>query len=82
LRLIRRWHGEGRTVIAALHDLDQVREHFPETLLLAREVVAWGPTRQVLTAKNLAKSRQLTEAWDEHADVCARGEAGAERISA
>jgi zinc/manganese transport system ATP-binding protein len=82
LRLIHRWHGEGRTVIAALHDLDQVREHFPKTLLLAREVVAWGPTKQVLTAKNLAKSRQLTEAWDEHADVCERGEAGAERISA
>jgi zinc/manganese transport system ATP-binding protein len=82
LRLIRRWHGEGRTVIAALHDLDQVREHFPKTLLLAREVVAWGPTKQVLTAKNLAKSRQLTEAWDENAEVCDRGEAGAERISA
>jgi zinc/manganese transport system ATP-binding protein len=82
LRLIRRWHGEGRTVIAALHDLDQVREHFPKTLLLAREVVAWGPTKQVLTAKNLAKSRQLTEAWDEHAEVCERGDAGTDRISA
>jgi zinc/manganese transport system ATP-binding protein len=82
LHLIHRWHGEGRTVIAALHDLDQVREHFPKTLLLAREVVAWEPTKQVLTAKNLAKSRQLTEAWDEHADVCERGDAGAERISA
>jgi len=34
-----------------------------------------------LTAKNLAKSRQLTEAWDEQAEVCERGEAG-ERISA
>jgi len=82
LRLISHWHSEGRTVIAALHDLDQVREHFPKTLLLAREVVAWGPTKQVLTAKNLVKSRQLTEAWDEQAEVCERGEAGTERISA
>ena len=81
LRLIALWHAEGRTVIAALHDLDQVRTHFPKTLLLAREVVAWGPTKQVLTAKNLAKARQLTEAWDEQAEVCDRGEAG-ERISA
>jgi zinc/manganese transport system ATP-binding protein len=81
LRLIGRWHAEGRTVIAALHDLDQVRTYFPQTLLLAREVVAWGPTKQVLTPKNLAKSRQLTEAWDEHAEICERGEAGAERIS-
>ena len=44
-RLISRWHDEGRTVIAALHDLEQVRAHFPKTLLLAREVVAWGETR-------------------------------------
>jgi len=82
LSLIGRWHEEGRTVIAALHDLDQVRAHFPKTLLLAREVVAWGPTKQVLTAKNLARSRQLTEAWDEQAQVCERGEAASERISA
>jgi zinc/manganese transport system ATP-binding protein len=82
LRIIRRWHAEGRTVIAALHDLDQVRAHFPKTLLLAREVVAWGPTRQVLTAKHLAEARQITEAWDEHAEVCERSEAGTERISA
>jgi zinc/manganese transport system ATP-binding protein len=82
LRIIRLWHAEGRTVIAALHDLDQVRAHFPKTLLLAREVVAWGPTHQVLTAKHLAEARQITEAWDEHAEVCERSEAGTERISA
>jgi zinc/manganese transport system ATP-binding protein len=82
LSLIGRWHEGGRTVIAALHDLDQVRTHFLKTLLLAREVVAWGPTKQVLTAKNLARSRQLTEAWDEQAQVCERGEAASERISA
>jgi zinc/manganese transport system ATP-binding protein len=82
LRLIGRWHNEGRTVIAALHDLDQVRAHFPRTLLLAREVVAWGPTKQVLTPKNLIKSRQLVEAWDEHAEICERDAAGTERISA
>ncbi len=40
--LIERWHREGRTVLAALHDFDQVRAHFPDTLLLSREVVAWG----------------------------------------
>ncbi len=54
LALVKRWHGEGRTVLAALHDMDLVRSHFPETLLLARGPVAWGPTAQVLTAENLA----------------------------
>ena len=29
IALILRWHGEGRTVIAALHDIEQVRAHFP-----------------------------------------------------
>ena len=42
--LVRRWHGEQRTVLAALHDIDFVRANFPETLLLAREPVAWGRT--------------------------------------
>ena len=70
--LILRWHGEGRTVLAALHDIEQVRAHFPATLLLAREVVAWGETRKALTPANLAKSRQLVEAFDEHAEICAR----------
>jgi zinc/manganese transport system ATP-binding protein len=72
IALILRWHGEGRTVLAALHDIEQVRAHFSTTLLLAREVVAWGETRKVLTQANLAKSRQLTEAFDEHADICER----------
>ncbi len=77
--LILRWHGEGRTVLAALHDIEQVRAHFPATLLLAREVVAWGETRHVLTPANLAKSRQLIEAFDAHAEVCARDESERER---
>lgn len=71
LALIRAWHSEGRTVVAALHDLQQVRAHFPTTLLLAREPVAWGPTARVLTAENLARARNLSEAWDEGAAICA-----------
>lgn len=70
LRLVRGWHGEGRTVVAALHDFGQIRTHFPKTILLAREPVAWGPTSQVLTADNLARARSLSEAWDEEARVC------------
>jgi len=71
LTLIRNWHDEGRTVVAALHDLAQVRLHFPATLLLAREPIAWGPTSRVLTSENLARARNLSEAWDEGAPICA-----------
>lgn len=48
LSLVRAWHGEGRTVLAVLHDHGQVRAHFPETLLLGRELLGWGATCEVL----------------------------------
>ena len=72
--LIHRWHGESRTILAVLHDLDQVRTHFPHSLLLAREVIASGPTAEVITAENLFRARQLCEAFDEAAEVCTRPE--------
>jgi zinc/manganese transport system ATP-binding protein len=71
LTLVAAWHREGRTVIAVLHDFDQVRAHFPETLLLARKVVAWGRTEGVMTPANLAAARHMAEAWDEDAGACA-----------
>jgi zinc/manganese transport system ATP-binding protein len=69
--LVRRWHGEKRTVLTALHDIDFVRANFPETLLLAREPVAWGNTTTVLTPENLLTARRMCEAFDEHAAECA-----------
>ena len=70
LALVERWHCEGRTIIAVLHDFEQVRAHFPESLLIARELVAWGPTETVLTPDNLAAARRISEAWDENAVAC------------
>ncbi|GAB1715097.1 MAG: ABC transporter related protein [Nitrobacter sp.] len=70
LALVRR-HEEKRTVLAALHDMDLVRANFPQTLLLARGEVAWGPTAQVLTSDNLARARQMCEAFDDGAAACA-----------
>ncbi len=71
LALVRRWHGEGRTVLAALHDLEMVRANFPETLLLARGPVAWGSTDQVLTPENLLVAMRMCEAFDDSAAACA-----------
>ena len=70
LRLVHQWHSEGRTVIAVLHDDEQVRQHFAQTVLLARELVAWGDTAQVLTSVHLQRARRLAEAWDDTADIC------------
>ncbi len=64
--LVRRWNTEGRTVISVLHDFFHVREEYPETLLLAREVVARGATAEVLSEENLHRARHLAEEQGEH----------------
>jgi zinc/manganese transport system ATP-binding protein len=70
IALVRRWHFEKRTVLAALHDMDLVRAHFPQTLLLARTPLAWGATDEVLTTENLLEARRMCEAFDEGAPAC------------
>jgi len=72
LDLVRRWHAEERTVVAVLHDLDMVRRAFPQTLLIAREPVAWGETGAVLHPENLMRARRMVEAHDPHAAPCGR----------
>jgi zinc/manganese transport system ATP-binding protein len=72
LALVQRWHGENRTVVAVLHDIETVRRAFPQTLLLAREAVAWGETGEVLTSGNLLQARRMVESFDSHAVPCER----------
>lgn len=59
LSLINAWHAQGRTVLAVLHDHAQVRAHFPQTLLLARRVLAWGETGTVLSQANLHQAHDV-----------------------
>ncbi|MDJ1158349.1 zinc ABC transporter ATP-binding protein AztA [Chelatococcus sp. SYSU_G07232] len=75
LDLVRRWHAEERTVVAVLHDMEVVRRVFPETLLIAREPIAWGETASVLTPENLLEARRMIEAFDPHAAVCEKAAA-------
>jgi zinc/manganese transport system ATP-binding protein len=70
LRLIVGWSAQGRTVVAAIHDLDMARRAFPEAILIAREPIAWGQTSDVLNEAHLAQARNLAEGWLENAPVC------------
>lgn len=74
LKLISRWHDQGRTVIAVLHDIEQVRLHFPSTLLLARETIAWGNTDDILHPDNLRRAKNMAEHWNPDAQPCAADE--------
>jgi zinc/manganese transport system ATP-binding protein len=71
LALLHQWQQQGKTVIVVLHDLAQVRAHFPLTLLLARELVAYGPTCEVLSDAHWAQAQRMQEPFDEDAPLCA-----------
>ncbi|MDO9437118.1 metal ABC transporter ATP-binding protein [Hydrogenophaga sp.] len=77
LALLHLWHAQRKTVVAVLHDLAQVREHFPHTLMLAREPVAWGRTADVVTANHWARALQLQEPFDDGAGPCGAPSTGA-----
>ena len=72
LGVLREWQAAGKTVLAVLHDMTQVSRHFPQSLLLAREVIAWGPTTEVVTETNLNRARRLPIAPDPQAAECHR----------
>jgi zinc/manganese transport system ATP-binding protein len=61
--MLAEWQREGRSVVAVLHDLDLVREMFPTTMLLARRLIAWGPTEAVLSADNRRTARLAIDMW-------------------
>lgn len=61
--LLQKWCSQGRTIVAVLHDLDIVRSFFPETLVLAKTCISWGPTAQALTNENLKKAKTESSHW-------------------
>lgn len=72
LALLNEWHRAGKTLITVVHDLAMAREHFPDSLLLAREVIAWGATPHTLTPENLAQAQSTTEHWHDQTEWCIR----------
>lgn len=68
MKVIDQCHQLGKTVIAVVHDLPLVKQFFPEVLMIAKTVIATGPTNQTMTESNLrAVGFQLTSnCVDEH----------------
>lgn len=59
IKIISNWRRQGRTIVVVSHDMDLVREFFPETLLLVNHCLAWGPTTTVATLGNLRQAKRL-----------------------
>jgi zinc/manganese transport system ATP-binding protein len=63
-QLMAAWPAQGRTVIAVLHDLDLVRRLCPQSLVMARQAVAWGPTDLAVSPEQMTQARRLAESWN------------------
>ena len=70
LDVLRHCNNEGRAVIAILHDYEQVRSYFPNTLLIAREKITAGKTEDVLTDSFLQQANAAMQKHD-YAQWCA-----------
>jgi len=71
MHVLQHWQSEGRTVIAVMHDLPLVIEHFPDALMISRELIGWGTSKEIITDINLAKATKLAINWSEDASTCA-----------
>lgn len=52
IEILQKLHAEGKTIIAAIHDLRLAWEHFPRSILLNKgAVIADGPTHEVIASE-------------------------------
>jgi ABC-type Mn2+/Zn2+ transport system ATPase subunit len=54
--ILRNWEAQGRTVLAAVHELDIARRDFTRGVLLDTDLVAAGPIADVLSAPNIDRA--------------------------
>ncbi|MEH2921640.1 metal ABC transporter ATP-binding protein [Samsonia erythrinae] len=52
MQIIERLHADGRTILAVLHNLELVRQHFPYVLQLTQGGHRWGETQTILPGQH------------------------------
>lgn len=62
--LIKQWEDAGKTVIAVLHDLNIACQYFTNTLILARDKIAFGKSAEVVTGDNLLRAESVSLGWE------------------
>ena len=58
MQQMQKWQGQGKTILAVVHDIALAAKEFPRTLLLARKQIAWGGSAQVLQPDKLLQAYQ------------------------
>lgn len=72
LDIIKQWHHEKRTIICVLHDFEQIKSHFTQCMLLARECIAWDTPAKALHPEKLMNARFFREDWNRNVAICER----------
>ena len=70
LNIIKNWQQTGKTVIAVLHDLEQVANNFEYTILLAKELIAYDKTSKVLQPQILSRAYKNNFMWLDTNELC------------
>lgn len=65
--LIQLWESAGKTVIVVLHDLNLACQYFTNTLILARDKIAFGRSSETVTRENLAQAESVSLGWESDA---------------
>ena len=66
IRLLLKWHEEGRTVICVLHDLLMIRKYFPESMVLHGKCLGLGHTHDMFEQKLLSFDLDMAELFPAH----------------
>jgi zinc/manganese transport system ATP-binding protein len=61
LQLIKEWKSQGRTLISALHDQNMAKNYFTHTLILCKEAIQWGPSKEIFQLEQENKYIQNIE---------------------
>lgn len=56
LDLLKELQSQGKTILVVHHDLSKVEYYFDRVILLNKQVIAYGPVKEVFTIDNLSKT--------------------------
>lgn len=73
MKILKNWNKiENKTILIVMHDLNLINDYIDKTMILAREIIAYGNTKEVLNEKNIKEAFQKDLFIDPDAKICNR----------